>query len=140
VEIKILGIEGLDEFRKNLKKIDSDLPKVLRLALNEAANVVVDEAKPRIPTLTGKARASVKAKSSQREVRIQGGGRRAPYYPWLDFGGRVGRNDSVVRPFYSEGRYIYDAYYQKRDDGTFDKVLIAALVDVARQAGIQIDD
>ena len=37
-------ITGLAEFSRNLKKLDSDLPKALRVAMNDAANVVVDAA------------------------------------------------------------------------------------------------
>ena len=133
-----IKIDGLKDFSKALKEMDSDLPKALRLALNEAAKVVVDSAKPDIPTLTGKARKSVKPKSTRTAVRVTGGGNRAPYYPWLDFGGRVGRNKSVSRRFYPDGRYIYFHYFKKRDSGEFQEVLQRALINVAEQAGLEV--
>jgi hypothetical protein len=59
-----------------------------------------------------------------------------PYYPWLDFGGRVGRSRSVVRPYLKQGRYIYRAYFANRD--RFAQLLEDTLVDVARQAGLEV--
>lgn len=132
-----IRIDGLAEFSRNLKKLDSDLPKALRIAMNEAADVVVKHATMRIPRRSGRAQRSLKARSTRTTVRVAAGGRVAPYYPWLDFGGRVGRNRSVRRPFLKEGRYIYAAYFEKRR--TFEEVLTRALLGVAASAGIEVD-
>lgn len=134
-----IAIDGLAKFGRDLKKLDADLPKMVRLALNEAANAVVDQAAPKIPRRRGRARASVKAKSTRTLARVSGGGSRAPYYPWLDFGGRIGRGRSISRPFKKEGRYIYPAYNRLKASGEFQEILSEALVDVARQAGIEVD-
>jgi hypothetical protein len=134
-----IKIEGLAEFRRNLKKLDSDLPKALRVAFNQAADIVVNDARPLIPSKTGKAKASVKARSSQTLTRVSGGGNKAPYYPWLDFGGHVGKSRSVRRPFLKEGRYIYNAYFKNRDSGRFQEALSESLIDVARLAGVEVD-
>lgn len=131
-----IRVEGLREFSRNLKKLDADLPKALRIALNEAADVVVKGARPKVPRKSGRAAASIKARSTRTAVRVVGGGNRVPYYPWLDFGGRVGRNKSVRRPFLKEGRYIYASYFANTDE--FTKVLESALLDVARQAGVEV--
>jgi hypothetical protein len=58
----------------------------------------------------------VKAASGQREARIKAGSAKAPYYPWLDFGGKVGKNRSVDRKFKPEGRYLYPTYKAKRGE------------------------
>lgn len=137
-----LKIEGLAQFSKDLKKLDAELPKQQRVALNEAAEVVVQRARPKVPRgRTGKARKSVKAKSTRTKVRVSGGGNRAPYYPWLDFGDKsgIGRNFSVHRPFRKEGRYIYRTYYDRLAAGEFQEVLQRALLDVAKQAGVEIE-
>lgn len=134
-----IKIEGLREFVRDLKKIDSDLPKMVRVANNMAADVVVGYARPRVPSRSGRARRSVKAKSTRTKVRVVGGGNRARHYPWLDFGGKVGRNRSVSRPFRKDGRYIYKGYFLSRDSGEFQEVLTKALLDVARQAGVEVD-
>jgi hypothetical protein len=135
----LIGIEGLAEFSRNLRKLDSELPKALRLALNEAADLVVDEARPGIPSRSGRAKRSVRKASTRTAVRVRGGGARAPYYPWLDFGGRVGKGRSIERPFLKEGRYIYAGYFRLRDTGQFQETLAAALLKVAAQAGVAVD-
>jgi hypothetical protein len=135
--IEPIKIEGLAEFNRNLRKLDSDLPKALRLAHNEAANIIVEWAQPKVPRKTGRAMRSVKAKSTRTESRVQGGGNRVPYYPWLDFGGRVGPKRNITRQFRKGGRYIYPglgANYQRIHDE-----LTEQLIDVARQAGVEVE-
>ena len=127
-----IKIEGLREFTKNLKTLDSELPKAVRMAFNEAADIVVGSARPRIPTKSGKARASVKARSTRTAARVVGGSTRVPYYPWLDFGGHVGRNRSISRPFLKDGRYIYDAYF--REKPRFVEAMEHGLITVAARA------
>jgi hypothetical protein len=131
-----IHVEGLREFQTSLKRLDSDMPKVLRLGLNGVADLVVNDATPRIPTKTGRARKSVRAKSTRTSVRVAGGGKRVPYYGWLDFGGKVGRSRSVVRPFTKQGRYLYRSYFAQRD--RFSDLLSETIVDVARQAGLEV--
>jgi hypothetical protein len=60
-----------------------------------------------------------------------------PHYPWLDFGGRVGRAKSVHRPFLPGGRFIYPGYTRNRPE--IQQRLLAALLQVAEQAGAQVD-
>lgn len=129
-------VTGLKEFQRALKKVDKDLPKAMRLALNESANVVVASATPLIPRRSGRAARSVKARSTQTLARVQGGGGRAEYYPWLDFGGAVGRRNATRRPFLPKGRYIYPAFFANRD--RFRSSLEDALVNVARSAGVEV--
>ena len=131
-----IKVTGLKEFQRGLKVIDRELPKALRLALNDAANLVVDEAVPKIPRRSGRAAKSVKARSTQKAARVVGGGNRVPYYPWLDFGGSVGRKGSVKRPFLTKGRYIFDAFFRNRE--RFTDKLAENVVDVARRAGIEV--
>lgn len=134
---EIIKVDGLAAFSRDLKKLDAGLPKVLRLALNESADIVVDEASPRIPTRTGRAKASLKAKSSRTESRIAGGSGRVPYYGWLDFGGEGRRRGRPsARPFQPQGRYVYAAYFKRRKE--FDDKLSESLLRVASSAGIEV--
>jgi hypothetical protein len=133
-----IKIEGLNEFVRNLKALDRDLPKAVRRAFNEAADVVVADARPRVAKQSGRARSSVRSRSTQMFARVSGGGGRAPHYPWLDFGGRVGRRGTVRRPFLKEGRYIYRSYYDARASGEFERVMVKALIDVVESAGIEV--
>jgi hypothetical protein len=132
-----IKVEGLVDFQRSLRALDADLPKALRVAHNAAAQIVVDFARTRVPTRSGKAARSVRATSSQRDARVTGGGARVPYYPWLDFGGRVGRRHAIRRPFIKGGRYIYEGYTQRRGD--VEQALTTALLDVCRQAGLEVD-
>jgi hypothetical protein len=142
-ELVAIKIEGFREFRQKLKAMDRDLPKAVRIAFNEAADIVVTDARARVPVLTGAARGSVKAASTQTKARIKGGGSKAPYYPWLDFGGSVGRGrtgrgtGSVHRPYLApHGRYIYNAFFRKR--GEFVDAMSDALIKIAREAGLEV--
>jgi hypothetical protein len=132
-----IRVTGLREFQRNLKKLDADLPKALRIAFNGAAEVVVDDARPRVARRSGRAAGTVKARSTQTASRVVGGGNKAPYYPWLDFGGRVGRRRSVSRPFLKSGRYIYDAYFDNRS--RYGELLEQGLLEVAASAGVVIE-
>jgi hypothetical protein len=106
-EIKI-QVGGLTALNKGLKAIDAGAPKQLRLALNSAANMLVDKAKPGIPAVTGAARGSVKAASTRTSARVKAGGARAPHFAWLDFGGEGKRRGRPpARTFIPGGRYIY---------------------------------
>lgn len=135
--IEPIKIEGLAEFNRNLRKLNNDLPKALRLAHNEAANIVVDWAKPKVPKKSGRAASTLKAKSTRTESRVHGGSTNAPYYPWLDFGGKVGIHKSVSRPFYSDGRYIYPGLGANREE-VYD-ALVRGLITVADSAGLEVD-
>lgn len=132
-----IAVDGLNQFVRNLKALDREVPKALRLAFNTAADVVVQDARAGVPSRSGKARGSVKARSTQTASRVVGGGNRAPYYPWLDFGGRVGKGKSVHRPFLKYGRYIYSSWYDNQP--RYVKLLEDALLDAARSAGIEVD-
>ena len=131
-----IEVHGLREFRTNLRRMDRNLPKGLRTAGNKAAEVVVKHAKPKVPRRTGKAAGSVRAASTQSAARVAGGGARVPYYPWLDFGGAVGRNNSVKRPFYKTGRYIWKSFAEHK--GQVQDELHDALVEVAEGAGVRV--
>lgn len=129
-------IDGVKEFQRALRDVDANLPKQMRVIFNAATGVVIDWAVPRIPRRTGRAASSVKARSSQREARVAMGGRRAPYMPWLDFGGKTGPGGSVVRPYRREGRYLYAGLDAKHEALT--QIMTKGLADLGRQAGLEI--
>lgn len=133
-----IKVVGLAEFNRSLRKMDADLPKGLRVALNQSVDTIVIAAQAQVPKRSGRAAASIRAQSTRTVARVKAGGARAKYYPWLDFGGRVGKHKSVKRPFLKEGRYLYDAYFDKRDSGVFQDILTTALRDLAASAGIEV--
>lgn len=136
--VERIKVDGLRELQAALKSADSNLPKELRKALNLASDEIIDYARPRFPKRSGRAAASLKARSTQKLARVGLGGARAPYAPWLDFGGRVGPGRSVVRPFYKSGRYVYKGLEVRRPQ--IIEIMNDALVQVARGAGMEVSD
>lgn len=131
-----IEVTGLRELRAALKQADAGLPKLIRVALNASSELVVNYAQRKIPSRSGRARGSLKVRSSQTQARVAAGGTRAPYYPWLDFGGSVGPGKSVHRPFYTEGRYVYPGLRENRDEIT--QTMATALDELVRSAGFEV--
>jgi hypothetical protein len=136
VIVDVVQVTGLSQFRRGLRELDRAAPRALRVANNEAAQLVVDTARPMVPRRSGKAAASIKTRSSQSVVRVVSGGARAPYTPWLDYGGRVGVNDTASRPFLPDGRYVYPAFRKVRPQ--FETVLQTALQRIADESGVEL--
>ncbi|WP_027934566.1 hypothetical protein [Amycolatopsis thermoflava] len=137
---ELIRVEGWRELSRSLRRANSELPKGLRLAANEAAQLVVNDARPKVPVGPGKgghAASSIKAASTRTAARVQGGGSKFPYYPWLDFGGRVGPNKSVRRPFMKTGRYLWKSYADQKTKVA--ESLDTALRRVIEEAGIGVE-
>lgn len=117
--MKDLKVEvgGLSQLSRALKQVDKEAPKQLRIGLNEAAQLLIDRTKPKIPQNTGAARRSMVARSTRTSARVAVGGKKAPYFPWLDFGGQ-GRikGRPAPRQFLREGRYVYPTLRQIRPE------------------------
>ncbi len=129
-----IHIAGLRDLQAALKQLDGESQKLLRVTLNDAAETVAAGARRRVPTRTGKAKASIRVASSQREAKVKAGGTKAPYYPWLDYGGKTGIKRSVHRPFVTGGRYIYPTYHSNRD--SIRRALSESIGKLIRQAGL----
>lgn len=128
---------GIKEFQKSLRAMDAGMPKMLRLVFNEAGQLIVDYAQAHIANRTGRAKASVKARSSQRSGIVSIGGGRAAYVPWLDFGGEGRRKGRpAARPFISEGRYVYRGLRLQHEEIT--AVMAKGLADLAHAAGLEV--
>lgn len=129
-------IVGLREFQAALKQMDGETQKQLRVVLNRAADMVTADAARKVPTRSGRARASLRAQSSQREAKVVGGSKKVPYYGWLDFGGRIGRDQKTRRPYVQGGRFMYPAFVANRD--AIYQALADGLADLARDAGLEV--
>src|SRR5687768_78716 len=114
VVMNAIKVDGLRQLSRALRELDKDAPKQLRIIQNDAAGLVATRAKPRVARQSGRAQRSIKASSTRTLARVKGGGPKQPYYPWLEFGGRVGKNRSIQRKFIKSGRYIYPAYAGSR--------------------------
>jgi hypothetical protein len=134
--IEPIQVRGLAEFNRSLRKINAELPKELRVALNKAAGIVAEKARVGVPRKSGRAAKSIRASSTRTAARVTGGSTRVSYYPWLDFGGKVGKKRSVHRAFLPGGRFIYPGYAAKRDE--VQDEIAAALIKVAESAGFAV--
>ena len=131
-------VGGLTQLNRALRGIDKEAPKQLRLVFNSAADLLVDRTQSKIPSATGGARRSLVARSTRTSARVGVGGRKAPYYPWLDFGGQgrvAGR--PAAREFIREGRYIYPTLRQIRPE--IEASLQKGLDAVVASAGLEMD-
>lgn len=110
-------VRGLRDVDRTLSRIRRDAPAEARAASQKVAQLVVRNARPRVPigpAAGGHVKSSVRVVDSSRGAQVSGGGRRFPYFPWLVRGGAVGRNHRVRRRFVPAGRYIWPAYLQTR--------------------------
>lgn len=112
--IRGVEIQGLREFSRKLRMADAELSKEMRLGLKEIASTVADEAKAMVPRRSGRLAASIRPTSTPKVAKVSMGGARVPYAGFIEFGGAVGRNKSVKRPFVKDGRYLRPAYAKNR--------------------------
>lgn len=133
-----ISVTGLAEFNRGLRALDAEAPKQLRIALNGSAQLLVDRATPKVPSVSGAARRSMRARSTRTSARVAVGGKLAPYFPWLDFGGQ-GRIQGrpVAREFRKDGRYVYVALAEIGPD--IERSLDDGIRAVARGAGLDVD-
>jgi hypothetical protein len=113
-------IVGLRELQKTLKRLSDsgEWTKELRDTNKRSAEIVADRAKALAPVRTGKLRSSIRARGSQREGSIAGGGARVPYFGFIDFGGTIRFRQSsrvISRPYLRGGRILYRALDERRD-------------------------
>lgn len=138
VEVKVTG---LNELGRAFKQIDTQLPGALKEGFTKIAESVATDVRAKVAHKSGRAAGSVTARGKQRGAAIAVGGSRAPYYPWLDFGGSVGRghkpgvggSGAIKRDMVPDGRYLYPtiAEHNKQIKNEVDQLLER----LARQAG-----
>lgn len=122
-------VRGISELRRALKDLENGSQKALKDALLPIAEKIAGDVRGKVPKRDGTAAGSVKARSSTGGASIAAGGRAAPYYQWLDFGGSVGRghipgqrgSGSVYREWMGKnvqtpaGRYMYPTIAEQWD-------------------------
>lgn len=132
-----VNVTGLRDLGKALAALETQAPQPLREVMKDIANDVVQDAARRVPHKSGRAASSYKARGGVKGASIAFGGSRAEYAPWLDFGGRVGRNKSVNRKFIKGGRYLYPAIGDNLEH--VQARVVAAINDLTRKYGIKAD-
>lgn len=152
--------EGLNELRKALAAYPDEFVPIAQRKLLGVAEIAAAAAARRLPKgntyrvvkdrngktrrrereRTGDAASSILVrKSGKANVVIQGGNNRdAPYFGWLDFGGKIrpqgNKAAPIVRPVAPKGRYIYPAAADNAD--RMNKAMDEAANDVTRRLGL----
>lgn len=138
-----------------MRTVDKALLPELREGMKDAADIVVADIVSKVPSNTGRARASVRSVSSGNTIYVKAGGARVPYFGWLDFGGKLpdkrprnakalswagashpsARAEGATRAKLGDGRYVYPAIRRK----TPQVIEAAALAfdQAAQRAGLQ---
>jgi hypothetical protein len=141
-----IRIDGLADLQSEMKRLSPAIQKEFAKEMQKVAGYVVAEVRGemqksyaetaaetgRKSRSTGRAQSSVRPHFSGNSLYISAGGARAPYYPWLDFGGKgvVGwpRKIRVAtsghgrymkknkRPFIKEGRWLYPTIARVRPE------------------------
>lgn len=120
-----IEVHGIKELQASLKRIDTDLPREMKAGFLRVSVRLASTTAGKVPHgATGGAAASVHGVATQRGGAIAVGGRAAPYFPWLDFGGSTGRghlpgvggSGSIKRPIVKEGRYEFPTIREHSDD------------------------
>lgn len=129
-------IRGLREFRGALQQIERELPRELAVRYLERARDLAGRVASQVPRLTGRAAGSVAPRPAASGAALVAGGARAPHFPWLEFGGAVGRNRSVRRELVPDGRWIYPTIAEAGDE--IGQAAGDAVESVARRAGFEV--
>lgn len=129
--------DGLNELRSAFRRLGRGGNKEIKEFTIAAATLIVKKGRPMVPRRRGKARRSWAVSSDAKGAKVTYGGPTAPYMSWLDFGGRVGRRKSVLRPYIPSGRYLYPTVgkYQKQIRAMADETL----AEMAENSGLKVD-
>lgn len=159
-----VGVTGMKEFLASMKVLDAEAPKALRAEMKTAAEVVVLEARRRVPHRyknTGRLEGSIRAYATARGAGVrEGNNTSVPYAGFVDYGGTVGRartgnirlntNGQVhararaartarhfaVRPYIKTGRIMYPAFEAKR--GQVLEMAGDAMFRAAKKSGLEV--
>jgi HK97 gp10 family phage protein len=93
-----IQVEGLNETLRDLRKLkEKDIPKAIRNANLEAAELVVPTAQAEAPRRSGKLAKTVKAKATRKAGSVKAGSAAVPYAGPIHFG--WGRRHIDPQPF-----------------------------------------
>lgn len=124
----------LSDWQQSLGRFSAGADERITRMLTMAAETVAGDARTLVPRgPSGAARASLGVRQVSGDPAVAGGGSKAPYYPWLEFGGAVGRKESVRRTVVPGGRYIFPTWMKNRTD-----ILTAmerGMADLAKESG-----
>lgn len=141
-------VTNLAQFSKALKRVDTELVSDLKDELAAIATPIASEVRAKVPQRSGSAAGSVKTRATMRGAAIVAGGKQAPYFQWLDFGGSTGRghrpgvafSGSIKRKWMGlpsgSGRYVYPTISAHKADTK--TALGKAIAKAGRAAGFEV--
>lgn len=135
VEARI-EIRGIRELSAGFHQLEGNIPRAMKTRMRSEGQRIADRAAGGLPHVTGRAAGSIKPVASAQGVGISFGGASAPYEPWLDFGGSVGRGGATKLPFVQGGRYVYPAI--SAEGAGLEKAGEDAVADAAKGAGFEV--
>ena len=115
-------VSGMAETQRSLKKLDPALALAFRKEFLTIGKKIAADAKTEVPSVSGKARGSIRAGMKGQTPYVAGGKASVPYYGWLDFGSRTPKSGQPrsVGPWKGSGsgpkrgRFIYKAIDKNR--------------------------
>lgn len=128
----LVGAAQMAEFKAALRHVSDDIGDLMLSELEDIARGVAQDASRLVPRRSGAAAASYRPQGPA----VTFGGPQAPYVPWLEFGGKVGRSKSVSRPYVKRGRYLYPVI--ARDLADIEK-RVDALIEQASNGWLEVD-
>jgi hypothetical protein len=143
-----IQVTGLRELSSALKQVGAEAPIEMKSAIRRVVEGIAGTIRGKFPHKTGSAASSVVSRASARGGAIAFGGQAAPYAPWLDFGGSVGKghkpgvawSGSVKRPWEGKpsgsGRYTYPTISEARKET--DTQIETVVLQVARNNGFEV--
>lgn len=126
---------GMDEFIASINKFTNRVDTLLGDSTQAAAEATVDEARPQVPVLTGRAADSLTVMSVGIDAAAAVGGEDIEYYGWLEFGGTAGHIEREIIP---EGRYLFPAYESVLSDIT--EMMDDNLAKALEMSGLKVDN
>lgn len=117
---RAIRVEGLADFQRELKALDSKLPRELAKANKDAAELVASHARSRasgLGSVAAKAAPSIKAAAEQRRSKVTLGGPQYPYALGAEFGGQGRPTTMQFQPHRGrEGYFLYPTIRDDRDE------------------------
>jgi hypothetical protein len=135
-----IRIHGVRELTKAFKQIDREYGKQVQRGMKAIGQQLLARIQERVP---GGAGGGLKVRSSQRGFGITFPAGEATgtydFYPWLDFGGSVGKghqvgvpwSGSVRRDLVKGGRYVYPTIADERE--AIGEAVVDTLMDLAHR-------
>lgn len=143
-----IQVTGLVELRASMREVGNGAPKEMQKALKGIAAKVARIVSSKVPAREGKAASSYKPRATQTAAGIAFGGNAAPYTPWLEFGGTVGKghkpgvafSGSVKRTWAGrpagDGRYLYPTISEEREETA--QAVLDVTAQLAERHGLDI--